>query len=201
MRLAILGGSFNPVHNGHIALAFALRRELGYDRVLLIPANLPPHKALALGASANDRLAMLELAVAEANREAGADFLGIEDCEIARGGVSYTIDTIEYLERKHEGRLEGKIGLVMGQDLASGFGTWRRADELAERADLIVARREVGDPEAPAPFPWRYRALENALLPVSSSGIRAAIRDGAPWRSLVPEAVYRYIVERTLYES
>jgi nicotinate-nucleotide adenylyltransferase len=201
MRLAILGGSFNPVHNGHIALAFALRRELCYDRVLLIPANLPPHKSLASGASANDRLAMLELAVAEANREAGADFLGVEDCEIARGGVSYTIDTIDYLERKHEGRLEGKIGLVMGQDLASGFGTWRRADELAERADLIVARRDVRGAEAPAPFPWRHRALENALLPVSSSGIRAAIRDGAPWRSLVPEAVYGYIVERTLYES
>lgn len=201
MRLAILGGSFNPVHNGHIALAFALRREFGFDRVLLVPANLPPHKALASGASSGDRLAMLELAVSAANRESGADFIGIEDCEIARGGVSYTIDTIEYLERKYKGELEGKIGLVMGQDLASGFGTWRRADELAERADLIVARRDVGENEATPPFPWRHRALENALLPVSSSGIRAAIRCGAPWRSLVPEAVYRYIVERTLYES
>ncbi|HNY17863.1 MAG TPA: nicotinate (nicotinamide) nucleotide adenylyltransferase [Treponemataceae bacterium] len=201
MRLAILGGSFNPVHNGHIALAFALRRELGFDRVLLIPANLPPHKALASGASAADRLAMLDLAVAEANREAGADFVGIEDCEIARGGVSYTIDTIEYLERMHSGELEGKIGLVMGQDLASGFGTWRRADELAERAELIIARREVSHDGATPPFPWRHRALENALLPISSSGIRAAIRGGTPWRSLVPDAVYRYIVERTLYES
>lgn len=204
MRLAILGGSFNPVHNGHIALAFALRQKLAFDRVLFIPASSPPHKELTAGATPADRLAMLALAASEANREAGEDFVEVEDCELLRGGVSYSIDTIEWLEKKYEGVLSGKIGLALGEDLAAGFGTWKRADELARRTDLILARRtdaanRGGDGKVA--FPWPHVALENALLPVSSSAIRAAIRGGTPWRSLVPQAVYRYIGEHTLYES
>ncbi len=197
MRLAVIGGSFNPVHNGHVALAFAVRRRLGYDRVLFVPANLPPHKELASGATAQDRLAMLALAVKAANLEAGEDFLAVDECEIARGGISYTIETIGELEARYGARLEGKIGLVMGQDLVAGFSSWRRADELAERADIILARRGDGC----GPFPWRHVELDNSLLPVSSSGIREAIKAGMPWRSLVPEAVSRYIGEHTLYES
>ena len=204
MRLAILGGSFNPVHNGHIALAFALKNKLAFDRVLFVPASSPPHKELTAGASPIDRLEMLALAAAEANREAGEDFIGVDDCELLRGGVSYSIDTIEWLEKKYEGVISGKIGLALGQDLAAGFGTWKRADELALKADLILARRaddatRGGDGEES--FPWPHTRLENALLPVSSSAIRAAIRDGTPWRSLVPQAVYRYMGEHTLYES
>jgi nicotinate-nucleotide adenylyltransferase len=197
MRLAVIGGSFNPVHNGHVALALAVRRSLGYDRVLFVPANLPPHKELASGATGADRLAMLALAVAGVNAEAGEDFLAVEPCEIRRGGVSYTIETIGELEARFASALDGKIGLVMGQDLVAGFASWRRADELAERADIILARRGEGA----EPFPWRHVELGNALLPVSSSGIREAIRAGKPWRSLVPEAVSRYIGEHTLYES
>lgn len=204
MRLAILGGSFNPVHNGHIALAFALKNKLAYDRVLFIPASSPPHKELTAGASPADRLAMLALAARDANKEAGEDFVGVEDCELLRGGVSYSIDTIEWLEKKYEGVISGKIGLALGQDLAAGFGTWKRADELACRTDLILARRadsgSVPD-DRETTFPWPHIALENALLPVSSSAIRAAIRGGTPWHSLVPPAVYRYIGEHTLYES
>ena len=206
MRLAILGGSFNPVHNGHIALAFALKKQLAFDRVLFIPASSPPHKELTAGASPADRLAMLALAASVANREAGEDFVGVEDCELRRGGVSYSIDTIEWLEKKYEAVLSGKIGLALGQDLAAGFGTWKRADELARRTDLILARRADSDSgsvsdDRDRAFPWPHIALENALLPVSSSAIRAAIRGGTPWHSLVPEAVYRYIGEHTLYES
>ncbi len=197
MRLAVIGGSFNPVHNGHVALAFAVRRRLGYDRVLFVPANLPPHKELASGATGADRLAMLALAVEAANLEAGEDFLAVDPCEIRRGGLSYTIETIGELEARYGARLEGKIGLVMGQDLVAGFSSWRRADELAQRTDIILARRGEGTD----PFPWRHVELENALLPASSSAIREAIKAGKPWRSLVPEAVSRYIGEHTLYES
>ncbi len=193
----MIGGSFNPVHNGHVALALAVRQRLGYDRVLFVPANLPPHKELAAGATGADRLAMLALAVKAANVEAGVEFLAVEPCEIRRGGISYTIETIEELEARYGAGLDGKIGLVMGQDLVAGFSSWRRADELAERADIILARRGEGA----NPFPWRHVELDNALLPVSSSGIREAIKAGKSWRSLVPEAVSRYIGEHTLYES
>lgn len=208
MRLAILGGSFNPVHIGHLALADAVHRLLGYDRVLLVPASVPPHKELASGATAQDRLAMLKLATAD------APFLEVEDCEIERGGVSYTIDTVAYLEEKYRGRLQGKIALVIGDDLVALFDTWKDAPLLAERTDVIVARRpaELGPVNGgsadggsatgkPAAFPYRHTALDNALLPISSSGIREAIRLGKSWRYLVPDGVYRYIVEHTLYES
>jgi nicotinate-nucleotide adenylyltransferase len=171
-----------------------VHRALGYDRVLLVPASIPPHKALDSGATAEDRIAMLKLAIADAS------FLAVEECEIDRGGVSYTIDTVSYLEEKYRDRLEGKIGLVIGEDLVAGFDTWKDAPVLAERTDVIVARRpSKGD--RPATFPYRHAALDNALLPISSSGIREAVRHGKSWRYLVPDGVYRYIVEHTLYES
>jgi nicotinate-nucleotide adenylyltransferase len=194
VRIAILGGSFNPVHIAHLALAESVHCALGYDLVLLVPASIPPHKALASGATAEDRIAMLKLAIADAS------FLVVEECEIDRGGVSYTIDTVSYLEEKYRDRLEGKIGLVIGEDLVAGFDTWKDAPVLAERTDVIVARRpSKGD--RPATFPYRHAALDNALLPISSSSIREAVRHGKGWRYLVPDGVYRYIVEHTLYES
>ena len=194
MRIAILGGSFNPVHNAHLALADAVHRALGYDRVLFVPASIPPHKELDSGATAEDRIAMLRLAIADAS------FLEVEDCEIVRGGISYTIDTVAYLEEKYRDRLEGKIALVIGEDLVAGFDTWKDAQILAERTDVIVARRPL-EGDRPAKFPYRHTALENSLLPISSSGIREAVRLGKSWRYLVPDGVYRYIVEHILYES
>jgi len=199
VRIAILGGSFNPVHIAHLALAESVHCALGYDRVLLVPASIPPHKALDSGATAEDRIAMLKLAIADAS------FLEAEECEIDRGGVSYTIDTVAWLEEKYRDRLEGKIGLVIGEDLVAGFDTWKDAPLLAERTDVIVARRplECGSLQGarPATFPYRHTALDNALLPISSSGIREAVRLGKSWRYLVPDGVSRYIVEHTLYES
>ena len=174
-----------------MALADDVHVSLGYDRVLLVPANLPPHKALAGGASPQDRLAMLRLAAQ------GSDSIGVDDCELARGGLSFTIDTVAYLEQKYAGSLEGKIGLVIGQDLVPGFVAWNRHAELAEKTEIIIAKRpgcRVGD------FPYPFTELSNPLLSVSSSEIRANIAAGKSWRYLVPEGVYRYIVEHTLYE-
>lgn len=135
MKIAMLGGTFNPVHIGHLALADAVHGLLGYDKVVLIPTCLPPHKEPARGAGDQDRLAMLELAIAD------ADFLTVDDCELVRGGISYTIDTIQYLKKKYADSLEGKIGLVIGQDLISGFLDWKDAEELARITDIIIASR------------------------------------------------------------
>ncbi len=198
MRIAVFGGSFNPVHIGHLALADELRASLGYDRVILVPANVPPHKAMASGASAADRIAMLALACE------GSDFLEYDDCEIARGGVSYTIDTIRYLTEKNRSRLSGLLGFAFGQDLVAGFGSWRDPDSVAREADLILARRPESDAAGQgvptATFPWRHIGLGNPLLPISSSDIRGRISSGKAWRYLVPDAVYRYIVGHGLYE-
>ena len=191
MRIAVLGGSFNPVHIGHLALADAVHVTFGYDRVLLVPANIPPHKEMASGATTEGRLEMLKLATA------GVDWLETEDCEISRGSLSYTIDTLEYLSKKYETVLEGKLGLVIGEDLVDGFMKWKNPEAIASMADIIVARRPGS---FKSPFPLPHIQLMNTLLPISSSEIRASIRDGKSWRYLVPDPVYRYIVEHTFYE-
>ncbi len=200
MRLAVIGGSFNPVHAGHMALARAVRERAGYDTVLLVPAASPPHKELSPGAEDADRLAMLALAVAELNAGGGGGpWAAVEECELSRGGVSYTIDTIRELGKRYAPSLEGRIALVIGLDLVAGFSRWRECDALAREADILLAIRPG---EKDVPFPYPHRILEGPLVPASSSAIRAAIRAAAPhWASLVPETVYRYITERGLYAT
>jgi nicotinate-nucleotide adenylyltransferase len=200
MRLAILGGTFNPVHVGHLFLAGEVRSLLGYDRILFVPANIPVHKTMPIEVGARHRLRMLRLAVA------GRPGFLVEDCELKRGGSSYTIDTLSYVLRRF--RPEGRPGLIIGEDLVEGFPTWRQAARLAELAELIVARRGPQPPTAkpdmevgaPAwPFPACVRRVENQLLPVSSSDVRNRLAAGRPARYLVPERVLRYIRRHRLY--
>ncbi len=191
MRIAVFGGSFDPVHVGHLALADAVRAELCYDTVLFVPANESPHKVGISVVTPNDRLAMLTLAVA------GNPAFSVDDCELARGGVSYTVETLRALTKKNADSIDGKLGFVIGEDLVDGFSTWRDVPGILEIADLIVARRPGGSAR---PFPHPHARLENELVSVSSSAIRAAIESGKSWRYLVPESVYRYIVSHRLYE-
>lgn len=193
MTLAVLGGSFNPVHNGHLSLARTVHSLLGYERVFLIPAASPPHKALSSGATPEQRLEMLRLAVA------GEAWLEVDDCEIQRGGTSWTIETLRELTLRYSSSLEGKIGLVIGRDLASGFSQWRESDLIPHYADIILAGRPGGDQNSAPEFP--HRLLANDLVDASSSDIRSRIREKASWESLVPEAVYRYILDNALYQN
>ena len=192
MRLAILGGTFNPVHVGHLFLAEEVRALLGYDRILFVPANIPVHKTMPVEVGARHRLRMLHLAVA------GCPGFLVEDCELERGGNSYTIDTLSYVLERY--RPEGRPGLIIGEDLVEGFPSWKQAARLAELAELIVARRDPRPAAAPAwPFPACVRRIENLLLPVSSSDIRSRLAAGRPVRHLVPERVLGYIRRHGLY--
>lgn len=194
MRIAILGGSFNPIHVGHLVLAEEVRVKLGYDKILFIPVNLPPHKELANGATVEDRLNMLELAIQ------GNPFFEVSECEIKRGGVSYTYDTVLEMQAKFSDVLESKIGVIMGDDLVDGFHLWHNSLELSKQADLILARRVVCENINIPVFSYRHIELENGVLPISSSQIRANISEKiGGWRYLVPDAVYKYIVKRNLY--
>ena len=188
MRLLVLGGSFNPVHIGHLVMADELRAEFGYDLVVLVPSLRPPHKELAEEPGPERRLAMLRLAVEE------DDDIAIDDCEIGRGGTSYTIDTLTDLGFRY--RIDGKPGLVVGDDLVPGFPSWKNPSEIAEAADIIIAHRSSED-ELPMPFPHRY--AHNSLVKVSSSLVRRRIAGGRPFRRLLAPGVYRYIVENGLY--
>jgi len=188
LRLLVLGGSFNPVHIGHLLMAEEVRAEFGYDLALLVPSFRPPHKGLRDDPGAGHRMEMLRLAV----EDDGA--FAIDGCEIERGGTSYTIDTIEYVRTRYA--LEGKPGLIVGDDLVPGFPSWRMPDELAGAADIICAHRSTAE-ELPMPYPHRY--ARNTLVQVSSSAVRARIASGGAFRRLLPPSVYRYIVANGLY--
>lgn len=223
MKLAILGGSFNPVHKGHLFLAVQAAEEYGYERVLFIPAHEPPHKILSAGASDTDRLEMLKRALSEY----GDNRFVIDDCELKRAGLSYTIDTVCDLEKRYEGTLEGKIGLIIGSDLAADFSKWKKADLLAEKTDIVLGRRPLSDADGypgggylpacaftDAPhgtggagkadssgedFPWPHLKLHNDFFAVSSAQVRRLIIEKKDWKNLVFESVYAYIADRKLY--
>lgn len=214
MKIAILGGSFNPVHIGHLALAKSVCDELSYDKILFVPTFQPPHKIIKDAASAQDRLEMLRLAcLSDSHFET-------ESCEIDRGGISYTYDTICYLEDKYAGELSSKIGLIFGQDLVAEFSKWNRADELAQKTDIILARRPKEDKPSSTDvenlpfgnytgvcatdkmlesFSYPHFLLKNFLLPISSTKIRMEISSNGKWSDLVPKEVCEYIKQRKLY--
>ena len=135
MKIAILGGSFNPIHIGHCMLADSVVKDLGYDKVLFVPTNLPPHKMLNNAPSAQDRFNMVR-AFCDTNSRFDA-----ESCEIDRGGVSYTFDTLQFVLKKYASSLTGKIGLIMGQEVAAEFDKWHNCEEIIKISDLIIAKR------------------------------------------------------------
>ena len=196
MRLAVLGGSYNPIHLGHLMLADAVALRYGYDTVAFVPAFLSPFKDGHSGCTAEDRFAMVKLAIAD------NPAFYCEPCEIQRQGVSYTIDTLKFLKKKFP-QCEGKIGLIIGDDLLEGFSGWREAECIPDYADIIVGNRIIdrySTEQAASAGKLPHLRVDNALLPVSSSGIRAAIQEKKSWRYLVPSAVYSYIKEHKLYE-
>ncbi|MBN2508737.1 MAG: nicotinate (nicotinamide) nucleotide adenylyltransferase [Spirochaetales bacterium] len=187
MRTAIIGGSFNPPHIGHLQLAEEVK-TLGFERIIFVPSNISAHKPLIERPSALQRLEMTRLA---------ADIAGAvtEDCEIRRGGVSYTIETVQYCKNKY--RVTGRPAVVIGDDLLKGFSMWKCASELAEQAQIIIAHRVS---EQRLPFEYAHVYMDNYMLPVSSSQIRALRAEGKAYRFLVPPAIFDYIEDRNLYE-
>jgi len=192
VTLAILGGSFNPVHIGHLILAQEVQAQFAVDLLLFVPAAIPAHKrppeAEPKGASPDDRLSMLRDAIE------GVPGFAADDCELRRGGVSYTIDTLADVSRRYSAA--GRPLLILGDDLLAGFGAWREPEVVAERARIVVAHRER---EEAAAFPYPHEYCNNLLIPVSSSSVRERIGRGLPVRFLVPDAVRLYIEDRGLY--
>ncbi|MCL2801069.1 MAG: nicotinate (nicotinamide) nucleotide adenylyltransferase [Treponema sp.] len=195
MKLGILGGSFNPVHLGHLFLANSAISALNLDRVVFVPAFCSPFKTEAEGMTeegTGNRLDMLAAAVSSDHRFA------IDSCEIKRQGVSYTIDTLEDIIARF--LPQGKPYLIIGDDLAADLPKWNQYEKILELAVIAIARRKTNT-AVKHPFPCVY--IENEIMNISSQMIRQKIKDndikGSDWHSLVPSAVSAIIQDRRLY--
>jgi len=189
-RVGVLGGTFDPLHIGHVALATEARHALALDRVLLVVANDPWQKTDRQPVTpAEDRWAVVAAGVGD------IDGLEASRLEIDRGGPSYTVDTLAELRAQQPG---GELFLIVGADVVGTLPTWHRADDLPGLATLVIATR-AGWPAPPDPPGWRVVHLEVPALDVSSSDVRRRLAEGRPVAALVPPAAMRCIERRGLY--
>jgi nicotinate-nucleotide adenylyltransferase len=192
-RIGIFGGTFDPIHVGHLVAAVNVHYALRLDRLLLVVANEPWQKEGMRSISpAEDRYQMVAAALGDSPGTAGLEASRIE---IDRGGPSYTADTVEEVARAYP---EASIFCVVGADVADVLDTWERADVIARLATLVVVNRPGSVRTAPLTG-WRVEEVEVPALEVSSTDLRARAVDGRPLDYLVPEGAVRFIRSRNMY--
>ena len=191
MRIGLFGGTFDPPHVGHLVTAVNVRHALALDAVVLMVANSPWQKHGTRAISpAEDRLAMVEAAVADVKG------LVAGDAEIRRGGSSFTADTLATLVESYPG---AEFFTIVGDDAAAGLTTWERHEEVVAQSRLVVVDRPGTPVELPAGIDWLR--VEVPRLEVSSTDLRARVRDGRPLDYLVTEPVLDIIAMRRLYRD
>ncbi len=197
-RVGIYGGTFAPVHNGHVRAAKAFMEQMKLDYLFIIPAHLPPHKQIDESDDPLYRLRMCELAFGD------IDGVVISDCEIARGGKSYTYDTLKELERP-----DTRLFLLCGTDMVLTFDTWYRFEDILKMCYPVYVRRE-NDPlignrivakigEYYEKYGVMFRKILTDPIELSSTDVRRAVSEGRDISELVPPAVERFIRENGLY--
>jgi len=189
LRLGLFGGSFDPVHYGHLLMAQAACEELALTRLFFIPTAQSPFKPLEAPAPAKERLRLLRLALA------GQPVYEIDEQEVQRGGTSFTIDTVRDYGRRFP---QARLFYLIGADHARTLPAWREAEELARLVEFVVVARP-GQPATPLPPPFCGRELAGFPLGVSSSQIRSRVKQGLSIRGLVPDAVGEAIGNSKLY--
>ena len=206
MRIGIYGGSFNPVHLGHLIAAECCREQARLDQVLFMPAATPPHKQGQLLADAADRVAMLTLAVG------GHEAFAVSTIEVDRGGMSYTVDTLAALVQRHP---HDTLALILGPDALAQLPTWREPRTIADRCELVAVERErlddvaaiardagladlLGQERLAALIAARVRM---PAIGVRASDLRAAVAAGTSIRYRTPRAVEAFIMSHGLYRD
>ncbi|MPZ49176.1 MAG: nicotinate-nucleotide adenylyltransferase [Dehalococcoidia bacterium] len=192
MRLGVFGGTFDPLHTGHLILAEASREQLQLDRVLFIPAGDPWRKSDREITPASQRLDMVRLATADnPNFE-------VDDCEVAHEGPSYTVDTLRSLSQRLP---EAELYLILGEDALADLPNWRDPAGIASQAMIaVVPRGGIGMPWLPFPAS-RLLRVEMPYIGISATELRRRSRRGLSLRYLVPAAVEAYIREQGLYRG
>ncbi len=189
MKIGILGGTFNPIHIGHLILAEEAREKIGLNRIIFVPAYLPPHKDNSDIAVAKARLEMVKLAIKE-NR-----YFLASDAEITRDGRSYTIDTIKEFKKRYS---QDELYFIIGSDLLKYLDEWKDLGEIISMVKFIVATRP-GYPLSKIPSYIKTVAIR--AVDISGFEIRERVKENKSFRYLVPEEVYNYIVRKGLYKS
>ncbi len=198
--ILLFGGTFDPIHHGHLIVARAAREELGANRVVLIPSGFPPHKDARLLSPFADRAAMCRLAVQ------GEPTFAVDDWEGSAATPSYTLKTVEHVQAALPGE---RLFWLVGMDTLAELRTWYRVSELAERCTLVIAGRpghaaaaleQLGDVlRAEQVAAMQSNVLTTPNIEISATAIRERVRRGFSVRYLVPDAVYGYISTHGLY--
>jgi len=187
MKIGILGGTFNPVHLGHLILAEEAREKLGLDKVIFVPAALAPHKDDLDIAPAFERLKMLKASVK------GNKYFSVSDIEIKRGGRSYTIDTLKEFKRKNS---RDELYFIVGSDMLKYLNEWKDLSEILKMVKFVTATRPGYPLEE---IPGYLETLAIRAIDISAFEIRKRIRNNQSFRYLVPDAVFNYINKKKLY--
>ena len=190
-KIAILGGSFNPIHVGHLILANTVCEEFNLDKIIFVPCYIQPLKSNKDFASADDRLAMIKLAIQNNPK------FELSDIEIKRKGKSYTVDTLKYFKQKYD-----DLYFVIGADNIKDFHRWKEPDTILKLAKLIVTNR--GGIKQKIPQRLRGKIIFVCKIPdieISSTLIRNNIRSNKSIKYLVPEKVEKYIIKNKLYTN
>ena len=200
-RIGILGGSFDPVHNGHLLLAQEILSELDLNRIIMMPTRIQPFKQDQKTASVEDRLAMLELATSD------NDIFEISTIELDRDEVSYTINSLRILSEQYKDETE--LLFIIGYDMFLNITKWWEAEQLLKDYSIVVGMRPGVDDEEINSFADKLRkeygatiyCVNNREFDVSSTEIKERIKEGRSLKYLVPDSVIEYIYEKELYRD
>ncbi len=193
MRIGIYGGSFNPPHIAHLIFGEMLYEELQLDKMIFVPSATPPHKKNTNLLDAQKRLRLLQLAIS------GNERFEVSDIEIQRGGTSYTIDTINALDKVNK---NATLYLVVGTDNLVIFHQWKNYQEILDKCTPVAIHRPgIRTDDVQENILARTKFVELPLFDISSTGIRQRIRDGKSIRYLVPDSVYYEIGAKGFYKN
>jgi len=191
-RIGILGGTFDPVHNAHCAIARAALREAKLDRVVFVVAGQPPHKAADVLATPEERYAMVEAAVAD------EPHMEVSRIELDRQGPSYTVDTVGEFSRNFP---DAQLFLIIGHDSLVDFVKWKAPADILKRARLLAVPRPGPGHSVPSALDGHFDVLPFLETELSSTEVRDLIVSGAPFGHLVPPGVEKLILERGIYRA